>query len=294
LARGLVVLIARWQDSGYKGIDDLLLAGGRETLTAIGHGESKTDAAKVQIADDLVAIISSKLPDLERLAVAGARIALGDKPHELTPARMPDLALCAGMHGSSGKQKVGRALADAASRGVVTRVMERDTLGHSHLSIAVNVAALPSTTEIIAPAPRSAAHNSRSKASRTCSQCGSTNLYCHCQDCGNVEPLEPGSTGFSQNPVEPGSTGIRENLSVPDSIPVDAASTYNKGGVEQGVGVNPVEPGSTGSTHKVYWIPPYKPDPLPSPCPGCGRRYTARPMPDASGVWCGRCGMDLA
>ena len=173
LARGLAVRVARWDGTLGKGIDDLLLAGYQPTITiARAVSDSRTDqnpleaassgfAIKARMCDDLVAIITSPLPDAEARGIAALRIAKDDKPAEMQQHYTSDLARYAGMHSASGAQKVGRALLDASHRGIVIRENNKDAAGHSHLSFALDMSKVPSPTEIILPSPRAAQKKAR-------------------------------------------------------------------------------------------------------------------------------------
>lgn len=287
LQRGLAVRVARWDGSLGKGIDDLLMAGHRPTITvARAVSDSRTDqnpleaassgfAIKARMCDDLVAIISSPLPDAEARGIAALRIAKDDKPAEMQQHYTSDLARYAGMHSASGAQKVGRALLDASHRGIVIRENNKDAAGHSHLSFALDMSRVPSATEIIMPSPRAAKAKDRDNR-RRCSGCGKPGLLIVCPHCGLREPLEAASSGFEHDPtggfIQPINKGRADSSSGLDTLPLDL-----------GTADPPV-------ASRVYRIGPATTlDEDPWTCAECGGRVW-KESSDRPGLRCDQCG----
>jgi hypothetical protein len=277
LARGQACWVARWDPARGKGIDDLLLAGHKPTLTLTTNPVEAASTgfnAKSVLCDDLVMIIGSALPDAEARAVAGARILLGGKPTELKRVFSTKLAAAAGMHSKSGTQKVCRSLADAGSRGVVERVVQHDDAGHSHLSIALNLEALPTSTDIVAPSPRAREAKERDNR-RRCRGCGLTGLLVVCPHCGLREPLEAASAGICENPVDDLAPLIKgDEQGVPplgDDLEPEVPIAQPP---------KPAEAASTGFTDRPVFSTDCKATKLP------GKKYSKwAPYGDPRGIW---------
>lgn len=205
LALGLAVRVARWDGALGKGIDDLLFAEHKPTITVEARinpvdGPSTGLEADAQLGRDLTLILASNIPILERVAAMGLRVVQGADPLKPRKHLAAKIAHAAGMHAKSGAQVVGRALADTAARAssAVTRINNHDDLGHSHLSFAIDAGAFPSASEITAPSPRTAKRAARDKELRHCWSCGKTGLEVTCPHCHASRPIE----AFEENPLD--------------------------------------------------------------------------------------------
>ena len=307
LKRGLAVRVARWDGTLGKGIDDLLLAGHKPTITAITADSGMVggeDAIKAAMCDDLVTILSSGLPATERIAVAAVRIAKWDKPGDLAPIAITAIAPFAAATTKSQIQALGRSLKDVASRVCgITRTESRDSLKRTRLSFALDTKALPAVTAIVAPSPRVVERARKQRERVACRHCGQPGLFTTCPHCGVSEAIELSLGLTAINPLyrsaapqtqEPDAISIplQQEGSVGSSLPVV------RDGFSLPSGAQTLIVGDAGDNctpgHRVYVIgPAQKKATDAAPCPGCGKRFTAKPAP-GGGMWCGHCGATLA
>ena len=187
--RELLVKVERWQDSGKKGIDDLLLAGMQPKRTLWIPQSPRPDPSTGTLQDDLVKALASPLPENEKIAVMALRVTEAT-PGVIRATKLETVVAAAGrQYLKTGKTKTGKDLADCAARGVVYRdlVFDKDRRT-SVLHLASRLESLPQQGAIVQQSPHKATDTKRK---RKCRSCGQESMVALCLTCGNIEPLDP-------------------------------------------------------------------------------------------------------